>query len=216
MAVNGKSFLVDTTRCIGCRSCQVACKQWNELPAEQTVPTNAGTYENPPALTANTWLRIRFRETERTDGSVLWTFVRDGCRHCVDAPCKQAAQDPEAIIIDDVTGAVIHTEAALYEDVDRLRMACPYGNPREDADGYKAKCVMCRDRVHNGESPACVKACPTGGLTFGDRDEILDLADARVDVLREQYPEARLLDRRDVRVLILLAEPASAYSLPSG
>ena len=81
MATNGKSFLVDTTLCIGCRSCQVACKQWNELTAEASVPTNRGTYENPPDLSLCTRAVIRFKETERTDGSLAWNFARNSCRH---------------------------------------------------------------------------------------------------------------------------------------
>lgn len=214
---NGKSFLIDTTKCIGCRSCQVACKQWNELPAEADVPTNRGSFENPPNLSHTQWVLVHFREHERPDGSLAWTFVRNSCRHCLDTPCRQAAENKEAITVDEQTGAVLFQEATRYENFDRIRQSCPFGIPRQDpATGRLYKCVMCVDRVHDGELPACVKACPSGGLSFGDRDDILADADARVAALRPEYPQARILDRRDVRVLLLLVEPAEAYKLRVG
>ena len=211
---NGKSFLIDTTKCFACRSCQVACKQWNELPAEDPVPTNRGTYENPPDLSHSQWLKIQFKETERPDETLAWTFVRNSCRHCVDAPCKQAAENPDSITIDEETGAVLFNEGTASESYSKIRLACPFDIPRRGPTGQLFKCVMCYDRVHNDELPACAKACPSDAIEFGDRDEILAAADARLEAVKaDGFPDAVVLDRRDVRLLVLLADPASYYSL---
>ena len=214
MADNGKSFLIDTTKCFACRSCQVACKQWNGLAAEDPVPTNRGTYENPANLSHSQWLLIHFKEYERADGTFVWNFVRNSCRHCVDAPCRQAAENKDAITVDEQTGAVLFQEETKNEDFDRIYRACPFGIPRQDpATGQMYKCVMCVDRVHDGQLPACAKACPSDAIEFGDRDDILATADARVAALQGDFPEARVLDRRDVRLVILLTDPAEGYKL---
>jgi formate dehydrogenase iron-sulfur subunit len=212
MAENGKSYLCDTTKCIACRSCQVACKQWNELETVQT--TNRGTYENPHDLSHCCWALIRFKETERSDETLAWNFLRNSCRHCLDAPCKQACADPDSITIDEQTGAVIFNEGTKNESYAKIRNGCPFDIPRQGPDGQLRKCVMCYDRVHNGELPACVKACPTDAMTFGDREEILAAADERLAELRANgFPNASIVDRRDVRLLLLLADPASMYTM---
>ena len=208
---NGKSFLIDTTKCTACRACQVACKQWNDLEAEST--TNRGTYENPPDLSINTWVKVQFKETERSDGSMAWNFVRNSCRHCIDAPCKQKAVNADSITVDEETGAVLFNEGTADESYPDIRLACPFDIPRQAANGQLFKCRMCVDRVHNDELPACAKVCPTGAIQFGDRDDMLALADARVAALSDEFPEARILDRRDVRLLILVTDPAEMYSL---
>ncbi len=211
---NGKSFLIDTTKCFACRSCQVACKQWNELAAEDPVPTNRGSYQNPPNLSASQWLLILFKETERTDGTLAWNFVRDSCRHCIDAPCRQAAKNKDAIVIDEETGAVLFTELTADEEFASILRACPFNTPRRDAaTGQMFKCVMCVDRVHNGLLPACATACPSDAIEFGDREEILKMADERLAAIRGQFPDAAVLDRRDVRLLILLGDRARMYTL---
>ncbi|MBN2563492.1 MAG: formate dehydrogenase [Phycisphaerae bacterium] len=213
MAVNGKSILFDTTKCFACRACQVACKQWNGLEAEDPVPTNRGTYENPPDVSHSQWLLIHFKETEASDGSVVWNFVRNSCRHCIDAPCKQAASNANSITIDEATGAVMFNEGTKFESFSKIRNACPFSIPRKGPDGRLYKCVMCIDRVSNGEIPACAKACPSGAITFGDRADILAEADARVAAIQGDYPDATILDRDDVRLLILLGDRASKYKL---
>ena len=210
----GNSILIDTTKCTACRACQVACKQWNELPEEDPVPTNRGTYENPPDLSATCWVKIQFKETERSDGTMAWNFVRNSCRHCIDAPCKQAAENADSITIDQQTGAVLFQAGTMNESYREIRLACPFDIPRRGPDGRLFKCVMCYDRVHTDELPACAKACPTGAITFGDRDVILADAETRLEAVRaDGFPSAVLLDRRDVRLLILLADPAGMYSL---
>jgi formate dehydrogenase iron-sulfur subunit len=190
----------------------VACKQWNELDTVHTE--NRGTYENPHDLACCCWTIIRFNETERADGTLAWNFLRNSCRHCMDAPCKQACENPDSITVDPETGAVIFNEGTRNESYQKIRLSCPFDIPRQAPDGQLRKCVMCYDRVHNGELPACVKACPTDALTFGDRDEMLAAADARVAELRANgFPDAMVLDRRDVRLLLLLTDPASMYTL---
>ena len=216
MADNGKSFLIDTTKCFACRSCQVACKQWNGLSAEKDVPTNRGTYENPPDLSHTQWMLIHFKESERPDGSPVWNFVRNSCRHCIDAPCKQAAKYPDSIIIDEQTGAVIFTEKTRRESYAKIREACPFNIPRKGPDGRLYKCVMCVDRVHNGEIPACAKTCPNGAIMFGDRAEMLAAGQARLKAIRGKYPDATILDRSEVRLLILLGDRESMYKLQVG
>ena len=211
---NGKAMLFDTTKCFACRSCQVACKQWNGLSAEPVVPTNRGTYENPPDLSANTWVKIHFKESERTDGTPVWNFVRNSCRHCLDAPCKQATEHEGSIAVDAETGAVLFQEGITNESYAKIRLACPFDIPRQGPDGQFFKCVLCFDRVHNGELPACAKACPSDAIEFGDYDEIVAQADARLETVKNDgFPNATILDRRDVRLLILLADPASMYTL---
>ncbi|MGD2108474.1 MAG: 4Fe-4S dicluster domain-containing protein [Phycisphaerae bacterium] len=217
---NGKSFLIDTTKCFACRSCQVACKQWNELPAEDPVPTNRGTYENPPDLSHTQWLKIQFKESERADGSVAWNFVRNSCRHCLDAPCRQNATNKDAIVVDEATGAVLFGEGTKNESYANIRLACAFDCPRQGPDGQLFKCRMCADRLNNealpeaDRIPACAKACPSDAIEFGDRDEILAMAyDRLAAVQADGYPNAKLLDPSDVRLIILIADEAAMYSL---
>ena len=208
---SGKSFLIDTTKCFACRSCQVACKQWNELEPEDPVPTNRGTYENPPDHSHTQRVLIHFKEAERADGTLAWNFVRDSCRHCLDAPCKQVAEHPDSIVVDEETGAVLFQEGTKNESFERILRACPFNIPRQGPDGRLYKCVMCVDRVHNGEIPACAKACPSNAIVFGDRADILEIADARLEAVREQFPDAAVLDRREVRLMLLLGDRESMY-----
>jgi formate dehydrogenase iron-sulfur subunit len=158
---------------------------------------------------------VRFKESERADGSLAWNFARQSCRHCIDAPCKQAAEHEDSISIDDETGAVLFNDATQYESYERIRKACPFDTPRQGPDGRLHKCVMCVDRVHDGELPACAKACPADAIVFGDREDVLALADERLEAVRSQFPDAAILDRRDVRLLILLGDRASMYKIRS-
>ena len=196
-----KSFLVDTTLCTACRGCQVACKQWHNLPAEDTV--NRGTYQNPADLSFDTYKLVRMRE-EVIDGKLRWLFFPDQCRHCLEPPCEATAGEPTAIFTEAATGAVIYTAVTKELDAAEIRESCPYDIPRKTEDGTLAKCDMCSDRVENGLQPACVKVCPTGAMTFGERDEIMALAKERLAVAKKKYPNARLLDPEDVRTIYLV------------
>jgi len=203
-----KSTLVDTTKCIGCRGCQVACKQWNGLPAEKTL--NRGTYQNPPDLSAQTWVVVRMSEHCDEDG-LRWLFLSHRCRHCVDAPCRINCPVPGAIVEDKKTGFVIHTERT--KEIEPEELNCPFDVPRADKDGILRKCTMCNDRIKQGLEPACVKACPTDALCFGDREDILKMAQARLEKVLDQYEDADLLDADETRVIYLVREDPESYGL---
>ncbi len=203
-----KSFLIDTTVCTACRGCQVACKQWHNLPAEKTI--NRGSYQNPADLSFNTYKLVRMRE-EIIDGKLKWLFFPDQCRHCLEPPCQDTAGEPTAIFTDQATGAVIYTANTKGLIADEIIESCPYNIPRKAADGTLAKCDMCLDRVENGLLPICVKTCPTGAVNFGDRNEILSLAQKRLANVKDKYPQAMLIDPDDTRVIYLVAYDPNLY-----
>ena len=203
-----KSFFVDTTLCTACRGCQVACKQWHDLPAEDTV--NRGTYQNPADLSFDTYKLVRMRE-EVIDGKLRWLFFPDQCRHCIEAPCEATAGDPAAIYTNPATGAVLYTANTGQLDAAEIVESCPYNIPRKSTDGTLAKCDMCNDRVENGLQPACVKVCPTGAMNFGGRDDMLTLAKSRLAQVKNKFPNAMLLDPDDVRTIYLVAFEPTLY-----
>ena len=206
-----KTFFIDLTKCTACRGCQVACKQWKKLPATETE--NWGSHQNPKDLSGSTLKLVRFREVE-TDGGMQWLFFPEQCRHCVEPPCLDAMTVPGSIIHDQETGAVVYTELTAKEpDKDGFGMACPYDIPRIDEEsGRVVKCDMCVDRVKAGLLPACVQTCPTGAMNFGDRDEMLALAEERLAQATERFPDAELVDADSVRVIYLVqTDPYSYY-----
>ncbi len=204
-----KSFFIDTTVCTACRGCQVACKQWHDLPAEPTV--NRGSYQNPEDLTFSTYKLVRMNE-EIVEQKLHWLFFPDQCRHCIDAPCLETAMDENAIYQDAATGAILYTAQTRELDAEEIIGSCPYNIPRKGPDNTISKCDMCNDRVHNGLKPACVTTCPTGTMNFGDRPEMLALAEARFKIVRKKHPKAALLDPDDVNVIYLTALEPSLYS----
>ena len=203
-----KSFLVDTTLCTACRGCQVACKQWHDLPAEKTV--NRGSYQNPADLSFDTYKLVRMSENV-VDGKLRWLFFPDQCRHCMEPPCQDTAGDPSAIFTNPSSGAVIYTANTSELDADEIRQSCPYDIPRQATDGTMAKCDMCSDRVENGMDPACVKVCPTGAMNFGDRKDIMKLAQTHLAAAQKKFPNATLLDPDDVRVVFLVGFDPNLY-----
>jgi formate dehydrogenase iron-sulfur subunit len=203
-----KSFLVDTTLCTACRGCQVACKQWHDLPAEKTV--NRGSYQNPADLSFDTYKLVRMSENV-IDGKLRWLFFPDQCRHCLEPPCQDTAGDPSAIFTNPSSGAVIYTANTSELDADEIRQSCPYDIPRQATDGTMAKCDMCSDRVENGMDPACVKVCPTGAMNFGDRKDIMKLAQTHLAAAQKKFPNATLLDPDDVRVVFLVGFDPNLY-----
>ncbi|BCS89933.1 4Fe-4S dicluster domain-containing protein [Pseudodesulfovibrio sediminis] len=207
--MNGKSFLVDLTRCTACRGCQVACKQWKKLPAEKT--TNWGSYQNPKDLSADTIRLVRFSEVV-VEGKLHWVFFPEQCRHCVEAPCSTVPDNPGAILHDKETGAVVYTELTAKEDGESIRGSCPYDIPRVNPEtGVVTKCDMCIDRVRAGKLPACVQACPTGTMNFGDREDMLKLAEERLAAVQERHPQAMLVDPEETRVIYLAAIAPESY-----
>ncbi len=205
----GKSFFVDLTKCTACRGCQVACKQWHGLPAEQTF--NHGSHQNPMDLTFNTYKLVRFQETE-IEGTLHWLFFPEQCRHCIDPPCLLSSTVEGAIIQDEATGAVVFTDKTAEDDFQTIRDACPYDIPRQKPDGkIFSKCDMCLDRVQNGLLPACVLTCPTGAMNFGDREDMLTMANDRLAKAQKRWPTATLVDADDVRVIYLCAYDPKAY-----
>lgn len=210
----GKSFFVDTTICSACRGCQVACKQWNKNKAEVTTLRNWGNYQNPQDLTSNTFKLVRMNEVEEGN-AVKWYFFPDQCRHCIDPPCKAVAEGfgSKAIVQDGATGAVVFQSGVKVakEQFEEIRSACPYNIPRRGKNGVMTKCTMCFDRITNGLQPACVKTCPSGAMSFGDRDEMLALANKRLAELKGKYPKAQLLDAEMVRTVFLVVDDPAKY-----
>lgn len=181
-----KGLLISPELCIGCRGCQTACKAWNQLPAERTI--NRGSTENPPDLTPNLYNRIRYSEISTGSGTMRWLFVSQRCVHCEDAGCIKICPAP---------GALYKTEeGAVAFDKDKCigcRLcvtACPFDVPRYDADNKISKCHLCHDRISEGLMPACAKACPTGAITYGDRDSLA--AGAKASGYEKLYGEADL------------------------
>jgi formate dehydrogenase iron-sulfur subunit len=209
-----KAFLIDTSRCTACRGCQIACKEWNELPANATK--QRGSHQNPPDLNPYNYKVVRF--SERIEGStVRWNFFPDQCRHCIEPPCyhEGAKLVTDAIIHDAETGAVIYTDKTKKISADGfeiIRDSCPYDIPRRNPKtGAIVKCTMCHERVVRGLLPACVKVCPTGAMNFGEREKMLDLAQQRLATVRKEYPQALLADADDVSVIYLLTDKPQNY-----
>jgi formate dehydrogenase iron-sulfur subunit len=171
--------LIDTTKCTACRGCQVACKQWNEMPASKTK--NFGSYQNPPDLEWNTWTLIRFQEYVNRNGAFSWLFRKDGCMHCSDAACVKVCP----------SSALYHTEygtvgikAHLCIGCKECIAACPFDIPRyNDRKDKVYKCDLCVTRIREYQQPSCVKSCPTGALTIGAKDSMIKKAYARVKEL---------------------------------
>jgi len=215
--MNGKAFFIDTTLCTGCRGCQIACKQWNQLPATKTE--NWGSYQNPKDLSFDTYKLIRFQESLGSDNKPVWYFYQDSCRHCVEPPCKETSDEdvPGGIIIDSHSGAVLYTDKLKKAKSKDIIDACPFNIPRvQEKTGYMAKCTMCADRVSSGLLPACVKTCPTGAMNFGDRDKMVALANDRLAEVKAKCPNAVVTGLDDLRLFHLLADAPEKYYMYAG
>ncbi len=211
---NGKSILIDVSRCTGCRGCQVACKQWNELPATHTV--QSGSYQNPPNMNGDTYKTVRFYEGRTEEGKPYWNFASDMCRHCMDAPCAVAADEGVVTIVPE-TGAVVFTDKTTLDSYDQVYGACPYEIPQQnEKKGLVTKCTMCSDRIAEGQIPACVLSCPTGAMQFGDRDDILKKIEKRVVELKKEFPNAHALHADTTRVIYILTDADDKFGFLSG
>ena len=225
-------FFTDTSICIGCKACEVACKEWNHVPDDGLNFTGM-SFDNSVGLSADTWRHVKFIEQRKPLGgasaAVLhdgvagdefrWLMASDVCKHCTDAGCLDVCP----------TGALFRTEfgtVVVQEDVCNgcgyCVPACPYGviDVREE-DGRAWKCTLCYDRLEVGMEPACAKACPTNSIQFGVLDELRERADARVSQLHAAgVTDARLYGRSpddgvggDGAFFLLLDEP-EVYGLP--
>ena len=211
--MKGKSFFVDLTLCTACRGCQVACKQWKKLPAEKT--RNLGSHQNPQDLSSKTIRLVRFNEVRDNKGKLNWFFFPEQCRHCIEPPCKHVSNmyNPRAVVQDPETGAVVMTDQAILpKGRFETWQLCPYSVPRVDEEtGLWSKCDMCIDRVKAGMLPACVQSCPTGTMNFGDRDDMLELAEKRLAEVKKTKPDAYLADPESVRVIYLCETAPGNY-----
>lgn len=172
-----KSVLVDLTRCIGCRGCQVACKEWNERAARTT--TYKGDYTNPIRLSSDCYTRIRFEEQDEAKGPV-WSFVKEQCFHCKNPACVSVC--PVAALTKSKAGPVVYH----YDRCIGCRycmLACPFQIPTyewESARPWVQKCSFCSERISDGMLPACVKVCPTTTMFYGEEEEVMAEAKKRM------------------------------------
>jgi formate dehydrogenase iron-sulfur subunit len=235
-------FYTDTTVCIGCKACEVACKQWNQLPADGFAFT-ANSYDNTGALTAESWRHVKFVEQfpapeppaapRRFALEVLpapaprpqavpdfsrWLMMSDVCKHCAAAPCQQACP----------TGSIVYNEFAnVYVQDDICNgcgycvAACPFGVvTRSHFDGHAHKCTLCYDRQRDGLTPACAKACPTASIQFGPVAELKERARQRVEELKAKgvpaylYGDAPTATYTELHSFYLLVDRPEVYGLP--
>jgi formate dehydrogenase beta subunit len=185
------SKYIDTTTCIGCKACEVACQEWNDLKVVPTAQT--GSYQTLPSLDANFWNLIRFEERE-ADGTFAWLMRKDQCMHCEDPGCLLACPAPGAIV--QYQNGIVDVNPDQCIGCGFCETGCPFDVPRFQADTKKmSKCTLCVDRVEVGLEPACVKACPTGCLHFGTKDSMVELGKKRVEQLKANgFPRAALYD----------------------
>ena len=211
-------FFTDATLCIGCKACEVACKQWNALPSDG-MEWSGQSYDNTLHLSDTTWRHVSFTEQALPEGGVRWLFNSDVCKHCTAAPCQEACP----------TGALIRNE---YDDVYVQQdicngcgycvAACPFGVlGRSQNDGLVHKCTLCYDRQRDGMEPACAKSCPTDSIQFGPVSELKERARQRVEELHSRgQSEAYLYGADDageyksLNAFFLLTEEPAAYNLP--
>ena len=165
--------LVDISRCIGCKGCEVACKEWNELGIDP--PEDFGSFQSHRDLTPDTWLLMRFNEVE-VGGDVEWLIKKDACLHCAEPGCLYACPAPGAIV--QYENGIVDFNQDSCIGCQMCVSGCPFDIPRFNPDTRKVyKCNMCVDRVEAGLEPACVKTCPTNAISWGTKEDMLGLAD---------------------------------------
>ena len=219
------AFLTDASLCIGCKACEVACKEWNELP-DDGFSWSGHSYDNTRALGASTWRHVLFLEQKQPMGSQLaginepfrWQFLSDVCKHCANAGCLEACP----------TGSIVRTEVgSVFVQPDICNgcgycvVSCPFGViEKRPEDGRAFKCTFCYDRQKAGLIPACAKACPTESIQFGDLEVLRQRGKKRVQDLQERgYSDARIYDPQETSVggihafSVILGEP-EAFNLP--
>ena len=224
------AFLTDSTVCIGCKACEVACKEWNEIPSDGFQFTGF-SYDNTAALGHSTWRHVKFVErapdappaSAPADAGYAsnvfrWDFSSDVCKHCHHAGCLEACP----------TGSIVRTEfGGVFIQPDVCNgcgycvVACPFGVvDRRPGDGRAFKCTFCYDRQKAGLRPACVTACPTESIQFGELDDLHDRAVRRVDTLRQRgMDDAVLYDGRNssvggIHAMFIFRGRPEEYNLP--
>ncbi|MFN2505321.1 MAG: 4Fe-4S dicluster domain-containing protein [Acidimicrobiales bacterium] len=212
-------FFTDTTLCIGCKACEVACKEWNDVP-DDGLEFLGTSYDNTGGLSADTWRHVAFIEQNLpAGGGVRWLMSSDVCKHCTHAACLDVCP----------TGALFRTEfdtVVVQDDVCNgcgyCVPACPFGViDQRKGDGRVWKCTLCYDRLRSGQDPACAKACPTESIQFGPLDELRERAARRLNVLEEAgVSDARLYGAGDddsvggLGAFFLLLDDPEVYGLP--
>ncbi|MBZ5701630.1 MAG: formate dehydrogenase subunit beta [Acidobacteriia bacterium] len=185
--------LIDVTTCIGCKACEVACLEWNALPYRETLFEN--TYQTMPETAWNFWNLIKFNEYERPDGSLMWLMRKDQCMHCAEPGCLAACPADAAIV--QYANGVVDFQQDHCIGCGYCVSGCPFNIPKFNSSTKKVfKCTFCSDRVSEGLEPACIKACPSGCLHFGTKDDMKELAAQRASQLREHFgfPNAGVYD----------------------
>jgi formate dehydrogenase iron-sulfur subunit len=214
-------FFTDTSVCIGCKACEVACKQWNLL--DGNAPTFGDGFDNTGQLDAQNWRHVQFIDRvpdalSNAGQGKAWLMMSDVCKHCTHASCLEVCP----------TNAIIRTEFdTVYIQPDVCNgcrdciAACPYGVIEMDKQrGVAQKCTLCYDRLQGGLDPACAKACPTQSIQFGPVAELRDKAKQRLDALHSQgVPEAQLYGADDsvyggLNAFFLLMDKPEVYGLP--
>src|SRR5882762_7349368 len=176
--------LVDTTTCIGCKACEVACLEWNGYTFSETTFNNS--YQTMPETAWNYWNLIKFNEHQREDGSLMLLMRKDQCMHCEEPGCLEACPADGAIV--QYANGIVDFQQDHCIGCGYCMTGCPFNIPKFNPNNRKVfKCTLCSDRVSEGLEPACIKACPTGGLHFGTKDDMKELGEARAKQLRHNH-----------------------------
>jgi formate dehydrogenase iron-sulfur subunit len=210
--------LVDTTTCIGCKACEVACLEWNGYEFRETVFDN--TYQTMPETEWNFWNLIKFNEVEGENG-LQWLMRKDQCMHCEEPGCLIACPADGAIV--QYTNGIVDFNQANCIGCQYCVTGCPFNIPKFNQETKKVyKCTLCSDRVGAGLEPACIKSCPTGCLHFGSKEDMLDLANKRVTQIKREtsHKNAGIYDPSGVggtHVIYVLhdKDKTADYSLPA-
>ncbi|ACC73632.1 formate dehydrogenase subunit beta [Paraburkholderia phymatum] len=188
--------LIDVTKCIGCKACQTACMEWNDL--RDDIGTTTGIYDNPRDLDEHSWTVMRFTEYENPKGDLEWLIRKDGCMHCEDPGCLKACPSPGAIV--QYTNGIVDFHEENCIGCGYCIAGCPFNIPRLSKTDHRVyKCTLCSDRVGVGQEPACVKTCPTGAIVFGTKVDMIQHAQERIADLKERgFEKAGLYDPQGV------------------
>jgi formate dehydrogenase iron-sulfur subunit len=184
--------LIDVSRCIGCKACQAACLEWNDL--RDDIGFFEGSYDNPSDLSPSTWTLMRFTEWEDPKGNLEWLIRKDGCMHCAEPGCLEACPAPGAIV--QYANGIVDFISENCIGCGYCIKGCPFNIPRLNrADQKVYKCTLCSDRVAVGQEPACAKACPTGAIMFGTKSDMTGWAGERIADLKSRgFENAGLYD----------------------